>query len=165
MNWSQYSRYVGDIFGAPLAMEGLIAFFLESTFLGLWIFGWGRLSPRMHLATIWLTSIGTMLSAYFILAANSWMQHPVGYVVNHATHRAELKNIFAVLTNSTVLLAFPHTILGAFTTGGMLVIAVCGLLLRRRGKAWTGAPICLHYAFREQIFYVLRWIRRHVRGK
>src|SRR5665213_3323722 len=132
MNWSQYSRYVGDIFGAPLAMEGLIAFFLESTFLGLWIFGWGRLSPRMHLATIWLTSIGTMLSAYFILAANSWMQHPVGYVVNHATHRAELKNIFAVLTNSTVLLAFPHTILGAFTTGGMLVIAVCGLLLLRR---------------------------------
>src|SRR5579875_2617320 len=131
MNWAQYSRYVGDIFGAPLAMEGLIAFFMESTFLGLWIFGWGRLSPRLHLATIWLTAVGTMVSAYFILAANSWMQHPVGYTINHATHRAELKNIFAVLSNSTVLLAFPHTLLGAFTTAGMLVLAISALLLLR----------------------------------
>jgi len=111
----------------------LIAFFLESTFLGLWIFGWGRLSPRLHLATIWATAIGTMISAYFILAANSWMQHPVGYVINHHTHRAELTNIFSVLTNSTVLLAFPHTILGAITTGGMLIIGIsCVLLLRKR---------------------------------
>ncbi|HEY5187780.1 MAG TPA: cytochrome ubiquinol oxidase subunit I [Solirubrobacteraceae bacterium] len=132
MNWSQYSRYVGDIFGAPLAMEGLLAFFLESTFLGLWIFGWGRLSPKLHLMCAWLVSGGTALSAYFILAANSWMQHPVGYAVNHVTHRAELKDIFAVLTNSTVLLAFPHTIFGALTTGGMVVVAVCGLLLLRR---------------------------------
>ncbi len=131
MNWSLYSRYVGDIFGAPLAMEGLIAFFLESTFVGLWIFGWGRLSPRLHLLTIWLTALGTTLSAYFILAANSWMQHPVGYIVNHATGHAQLTNIFSVLFNSTVLLAFPHTILGAFTTGGMLVIAVCGYLMLR----------------------------------
>jgi cytochrome bd ubiquinol oxidase subunit I len=134
MNWSLYSKYVGDIFGAPLAMEALIAFFLESTFIGLWIFGWGRLSPKQHLATIWLTAIGTMLSAYFILAANSWMQHPVGYVLDHATGKARLTNIFAVLFNSTVLLAFPHTILGAFTTAGMLVVAVCAyLLLRGRG--------------------------------
>jgi cytochrome d ubiquinol oxidase subunit I len=134
MNWSLYSTYVGDIFGAPLAMEALIAFFLESTFLGLWIFGWGRLSPRLHLATIWLTSIGTMISAYFILAANSWMQHPVGYAINHATHKAQLTDIFAVLTNSTALLTFPHTILGAWTTGGMLVIAVCAFLMLR-GRA------------------------------
>jgi cytochrome d ubiquinol oxidase subunit I len=131
MNWSQYSRYVDDIFGAPLAMEGLLAFFLESTFLGLWIFGWGRLSPKLHLLCMWAVSFGTILSAYFILAANSWMEHPVGYAVNHVTHRAELKDIFAVLTNSTVLMAFPHTVLGAFATGGMLVIAVCGLLLLR----------------------------------
>ena len=82
MNWSSYSRFVGDIFGAPLAIEGLLAFFLESTFLGLWIFGWDRLPKRLHLACIWLAAIGTMLSAYFILAANSWMQHPVGSVVN-----------------------------------------------------------------------------------
>ena len=90
MNWSDYSRFVGDIFGAPLAMEGLLAFFLESTFLGLWIFGWDRLSKRVHLATIWLAAIGTVLSAYFILAANSWMQHPVGYRINAAAGRAEL---------------------------------------------------------------------------
>jgi cytochrome d ubiquinol oxidase subunit I len=132
MNWSVYSKYVGDIFGAPLAMEGLMAFFLESTFLGLWLFGFGRLSPKLHLMTAWLTSFGTILSAYFILAANSWMQHPVGYVLNHHTGRAELTNIFSVLFNSTVLLAFPHTILGALTTGGMLVIAVCGVLLLRK---------------------------------
>jgi cytochrome d ubiquinol oxidase subunit I len=133
MNWSQYSRYVGDIFGAPLAMEALIAFFLESTFIGLWLFGWGRLSPKLHLFCIWATAVGTMISAYFILVANSWMQHPVGYAVNHVTNRAELKDIFAVLTNSTVLLAFPHTILGAFTTAGMLVIGISAIqLLRKR---------------------------------
>ncbi len=133
MNWSQYSRYVGDIFGAPLAMEGLAAFFLESTFLGLWLFGWGRLTPKAHLATAWLTAFGTVLSAYFILAANSWMQHPVGYIINHTTHRAELKSISAVLTNSTVLLAFPHTIFGALCTGGMLVLGISALgLLRGR---------------------------------
>ena len=150
MNWAQYSRYVGDIFGAPLAMEGLIAFFLESTFLGLWIFGWGRLSPKLHLTCAWLVSFGTLLSAYFILAANSWMQHPVGYAVNHVTHRAELKNIFSVLTNSTVLLAFPHTILAAFLTGGMLVVAVCGVLLLRGRRSdvvsrslWMALPLSL----------------------
>ncbi len=136
MNWSQYSRYVGDIFGPPLAMEGLGAFFLESTFIGLWLFGWNRLSPRVHLATIWLTAFGTVLSAYFILAANSWMQHPVGYVINHATHRAELKSIWAVLTNSTVLLALPHTVFGAFCTGGMLVLGIAALgMLRGRSNA------------------------------
>jgi cytochrome d ubiquinol oxidase subunit I len=134
MNWSLYSRYVGDVFGAPLAMEGLMAFFLESTFIGLWIFGWGRLSPRLHLACAWMVAFGTMLSAYFILAANSWMQHPVGYVLNHQTHRAELKDIFAVLTNSTVLLAFPHTIFGALTTAGMLVIGISALAFLR-GRA------------------------------
>ena len=84
MNWSDYSRFVGDIFGAPLAIEGLLAFFLESTFLGLWIFGWDRLSTKLHLATIWLVAIGTLLSAYFILAANSFMQNPVGYEFNEA---------------------------------------------------------------------------------
>src|ERR687884_396290 len=99
MNWSAYSRFVGDIFGAPLAIDALRPFFLESSFLGLWIFGWDRLPKRLHLASIWLASIGTMLSAYFILAANSWMQHPVGYQLNPATGRAELHSIGAVLTN------------------------------------------------------------------
>src|SRR5215510_5554237 len=79
MNWSAYSRYVGDVFGGPLAMEGLAAFFLESTFLGLWLFGWGRLRPRVHLFCIWMVALGSTLSAAFIMAANSWMQRPVGY--------------------------------------------------------------------------------------
>jgi cytochrome bd ubiquinol oxidase subunit I len=131
MNWSRYSRYVGDVFGAPLAMEGLAAFFLESTFIGLWIFGWGRLKPKVHLACAWLVSIGTLLSAFFILAANSWMQHPVGYAINHTTGRAEMKSIWAVLTNSTVLWAFPHTILAAATTAGMLILAVSAWNLLR----------------------------------
>ncbi len=131
MNWSAYSRFVGDIFGAPLAIEGLLAFFLESTFLGLWIFGWDRLSKRVHLATIWLASIGTMLSAYFILAANSWMQHPVGYTVNEASNRAELKDIGAVLTNSTALITFPHTITAAFLTAGVFMLSIAAWQLAR----------------------------------
>ncbi len=130
MNWSEYSRYVGDVFGAPLAMEALIAFFLESTFIGLWIFGRGRLRPGLHLATIWLVSIGTLLSAYFILAANSWMQHPVGYEIAESG-RAEMTSIWAVLTNSTVLYAFPHTILGAFALGAFVMLGVSGWQLLR----------------------------------
>jgi cytochrome d ubiquinol oxidase subunit I len=109
INWSDYSRFVGDVFGVPLAIEGLLAFLLESTFLGLWIFGWDRLPKRIHLACIWLASIGTVLSAYFILAANSWMQRPVGAVLSGATHRAELRDFGAVLTNSTAIGAFTHT--------------------------------------------------------
>ncbi len=124
MNWSSYSRFVGDIFGAPLAIEGLLAFFLESTFLGLWIFGWDRLPKKVHLACIWLASIGTMLSAYFILAANSWMQHPVGSVVNTEAGRAELKDFGAVLTNSTAVGAFAHTITAAFVTAGMFIVGI-----------------------------------------
>ena len=131
MNWSDYSRFVGDIFGAPLAVEGLLAFFLESTFLGLWIFGWDGLSRRLHLACIWLAAIGTMLSAYFILAANSWMQHPVGSVVNDATGRAELQDFGAVLTNSTAVGAFVHTITACFVTAGVFVLSISAWHLAR----------------------------------
>ncbi len=134
MNWSAYSRFVGDVFGAPLAIEGLLAFFLESTFLGLWIFGWDRLPRRAHLASIWLASIGTVLSAYFILAANSWMQHPVGYRFNPATNRAELTSIGAVLFNSTNLVAFPHTLAAAFLTSGVLMLCVCAWHLMRANE-------------------------------
>lgn len=133
MNWSAYSRYVGDIFGAPLAIEGLAAFFLESTFLGLWIFGWDRLKPKVHLATIWLVALGTTASAYFILAANSWMQHPVGYRLNPETKRAELTSIAQVLTNSTLIRAFGHTIAAALLTSAMLVLGVAAWHLRRGG--------------------------------
>jgi cytochrome d ubiquinol oxidase subunit I len=132
MNWSAYSRFVGDIFGAPLAIEGLLAFFVESTFLGLWIFGWGRLPRRIHLACIWIVSVGTLLSAYFILAANSWMQHPVGYHVDTATGRARLTDFWAVLTNSTMLVAFPHTITAAFVTAGLFVVGISAWHLARR---------------------------------
>src|SRR6476619_1325916 len=97
MNWSVYSKFVGNVFGAPLAVEGLAAFFLESTFLGLWIFGWNRLSPRVHLATIWIAVAGTWLSAYFILVANSFMQDPVGYkIVNGEAH---LTSIWALVSS------------------------------------------------------------------
>src|SRR5450759_34281 len=124
MNWSDYSRFVGDIFGAPLAVEALLAFFLESTFLGLWIFGWDRLSPRLHATCMWLVAIGTLLSAYFILAANSWMQHPVGYRYNPVTGRAELTDFVAVLTNKVQLVTFPHTMTSAYMVGGAFVMAV-----------------------------------------
>ncbi len=134
MNWSDYSRFVGDIFGAPLAIEGLLAFFLESTFLGLWIFGWDRLSPKLHVATIWLTHIGTLFSAYFILAANSWMQHPVGYKFNPETGRAEMDDFAAVLFNKVQLVTFPHVLLSAYMTGAALVVGV-GFWHLRRAKA------------------------------
>ncbi|HEX7661998.1 MAG TPA: cytochrome ubiquinol oxidase subunit I [Pseudonocardiaceae bacterium] len=134
MNWSEYSRFVGDIFGAPLAMEALIAFFLESTFLGLWIFGWNRLSKGVHLTTIWLASIGTVLSAFFILAANSWMQHPVGYVAGtyaDGTKKAVLNDFLAVAFNSTVLGTFPHTIFAAFLTASLFIIGISAWQLHR----------------------------------
>ena len=131
MNWSDYSRFVGDVFGAPLAIEGLAAFFLESTFLGLWIFGWDRLPRRVHLATIWMVAIGVNLSAYFILAANSFMQHPVGVIYNEVTQRAELTSIWALLTNSTALVTFPHVIAGAWLVAGGFVLAVSAWHLGR----------------------------------
>lgn len=124
MNWSDYSRFVGDIFGAPLAIEGLVAFFLESTFLGLWIFGWDRLPRKVHLATIWLASIGTILSAYFILAANSWMQHPVGFRFNPVSGRAELTDFAAVLTQKTALVTFAHTVTAALVVAGAAVLGI-----------------------------------------
>ena len=124
MNWSEYSRFVGDVFGAPLAMEGLLAFFLESTFLGLWIFGWDRLPKKLHLATIWAAAVGTMLSAYFILAANAWMQHPVGYEIDPATGRAVLNDIAGVLFQNTAVIAFFHTMTASFLVAGAGVAAV-----------------------------------------
>ena len=134
MNWSAYSRFVGDVFGAPLAIEGLAAFFLESTFLGLWVFGWDRLSKRVHLATIWLLAIGVNLSAFFILAANSFMQHPVGVIYNPAKHRAELTSIWKLLTNSTALVTFPHVIAGAWLVAGGFVLAVSAWHLGRADR-------------------------------
>ena len=152
MNWSNYSRFVGDIFGAPLAIEGLLAFFLESTFLGVWIFGWDKLSKKVHLAVIWITAIATAVSAYIILAANAWMQHPVGSTINQTAGRAELKDFFAVVLNPTVLVTYPHVIAGVFMTGGAFVLggAVWRLLRRPtedqapfRTAARVGASVLL----------------------
>ncbi|MEU5533004.1 cytochrome ubiquinol oxidase subunit I [Streptomyces sp. NPDC020362] len=132
MNWSDYSRFVGDIFGAPLAFEALIAFFFESTFIGLWIFGWDKLPKKIHLACIWMVSIGTILSAYFILAANSWMQHPVGYKIDQAKGRAELTDFWAVLTQNTALSQAFHTLSAAFLTGGAFMVGISAYHLARK---------------------------------
>ncbi len=132
MNWSSYSRFVGDIFGAPLAVEGLVAFFLESTFLGLWIFGWDRLSPRVHALTAWLVSAGTIISAFWILAANAWMQNPVGYRLNPVTGRAELESFLDLVRNPVAWYHLGHTILAAGLTAGILVLAVSGWHLLRQ---------------------------------
>jgi len=132
MNWSDYSRFVGDVFGAPLAMEGLLAFFFEATFIGLWIFGWDKLSKGVHLATIWMTALGVLLSAYFILAANAFMQNPVGFEINEAKGRAELTDIGAVLTNVVALNQFPHTITASLMFAAAMMIAVAAYHLKRR---------------------------------
>ena len=153
MNWSQYSRFVADVFGAPLAMEGLVAFFLESTFLGLWFFGWKRLPKAVHLACIWLVAIGVTASAYFIIAANSFMQHPVGVEWNDDLQRPQMTSIWQVLTNNTTLVAFPHVILGAWLTAATVVAIVCLYWMARNtvrakqlasaetGNDGAGAPV------------------------
>jgi cytochrome d ubiquinol oxidase subunit I len=124
MNWSEYSRFVGDIFGAPLAIEALLAFFLESTFLGLWIFGEGRVPKGVHLASIWLVAIGSALSALWILIANGWMQHPVGYIINPATGRAQLVDFFALISNPKAWIFFWHTLSAGFVTASFFVIGI-----------------------------------------
>lgn len=132
MNWSDYSRFVGDVFGAPLAFEALIAFFFESTFIGLWIFGWDKLPQKIHLGCIWMVAIGSTLSAYFILAANSWMQHPVGYRVDEESGRAELTDFWQVLTQNTAVAQFFHSMTAAFLTGGAFVVGISAYHLMRR---------------------------------
>jgi cytochrome bd ubiquinol oxidase subunit I len=130
MNWSNFSRFVGDVFGAPLAIEALLAFFLESTFIGLWLFGWNRLPKGVHLAAIWLVSIGTMLSALWILAANSFMQRPVGYAIRNG--RAELTDLGALLTNGQLLWEYPHTLFAALATGAFLVAGISAWKLLKK---------------------------------
>src|SRR5689334_7093051 len=131
MNWGAYARLVGNIFGAPLAMEGLGAFFLESTFLGLWLFGWDKLPRRVHLATIWAVSLGSALSAAFIMAANSWMQHPVGYVMVHG--KPELNDIWAVFTNPVFLWGYAKVLFASLVTGAAIMLAVSAWQLRHGG--------------------------------
>ncbi len=123
MNWSEYSRFMGDIFGAPLALEALTAFFLESTFIGIWIFGWDRLSEKCHCLCIWLVAFGSNLSAFWILVANSFMQHPVAYEIQDG--RAVMTSLFDLVTNRYVLGEYTHAFFAGMTTAGFLVIVVC----------------------------------------
>jgi cytochrome d ubiquinol oxidase subunit I len=132
MNWAEYSRYVGDIFGSPLAIEATVAFFLESTFLGVWIFGWKRISPKLHTLSIWLVAIATNLSALWILIANGWMQNPVGYVINNA--RAEMVDFWAVVLNPYGLLKFAHTVLSGWALSGFFVLGVSAYHLLRKNE-------------------------------
>jgi cytochrome d ubiquinol oxidase subunit I len=133
MNWSSYSQFVGDVFGSTLALEGLIAFMLESTFIGIWVFGWGRLSERMHLASIWLVVAGTWLSTTFILMANSWMQNPVGYSIDAATGQARMVDLWAVLTNPIAIWAVAHTLLASLMVASFLLLGIaCWHILKGR---------------------------------
>ena len=154
MNWSAFSAYVGDVFGPPLAIEGIGAFMLEAVFIGLWIFGWDRLSPRVHLATIYLVWLGTWLSAYFILTANSWMQHPVGYEIDSQTGRAQATDIADLLFQPFMLFAWTHAILAGLITAGFLVLGVSCWHLRRgrnveafRGSAKLAIVVMLPATF------------------
>lgn len=130
MNWSEYSRYVGDVFGSLLAIEALLAFFMESTFLGLWVFGWEKLSPKIHLATIWLVAIGSNVSALWILIANSFMQEPVGYVLRNG--RAEMTDFFALVFNPHVLVQYPHVLASGISTAAFFVLGISAYHLLKK---------------------------------
>ncbi len=134
-NWSGYSKYVGDIFGSLLAIEATVAFFLESTFIAVWHFGWRKLSPKAHCVTIWLVAIGSNMSAYWILVANSWMQHPVGYVIRNG--RAELVDFWAVVTQPFAVITFLHVIVAAYTLAGFFVLGVSAYhIVRKRNLSF-----------------------------
>ncbi|SHG40297.1 cytochrome ubiquinol oxidase subunit I [Geodermatophilus nigrescens] len=148
--WSEYSRFVGDVFGSLLAMEALLAFFLESTFLGLWIFGWGRIPKRLQLAALWAAVIGSIVSAYFIIAANSWMQHPVGVTVG-PDGRPQHVDFLAVLTNNTALAAFSHAIVAALMVAGALLVGVGLYQLRKRKLAEAPTSDVDHSVWRRSV--------------
>lgn len=137
MNWSNYSRFMGDIFGAPLAIEALLAFFMESTFIGVWMFTWDRFKPGVHVIFIWLTWLGSTLSAIWILAANSFMQHPTGFEINAQTGHVRLTSFMAVVTNPQLWVEFPHVIFAAVMTGGMVVVGMSAFgLLRKQHRTF-----------------------------
>ena len=130
MNWSEYARFMGDIFGAPLAIEALAAFFIESTFIGVWIFGWDRINKGVHLLSIWLVAFASNLSAFWILVANSFMQNPVGYTINNG--RAEMQDFLAIITNPYFLHQYPHVVTGGLATAGFFVMGISAYHLARK---------------------------------
>lgn len=131
-NWSRYSQYVGDIFGALLAVEATVAFFLESTFIAVWVFGWDKVSPKVHLTAIWLVAAASNISAYWILAANSFMQHPVGYVLRNG--RAELNDFLAIVFQPWALLEFVHTLSGAYIVAAFFIMGISAWHLLRHNE-------------------------------
>ncbi|GAB7220441.1 cytochrome ubiquinol oxidase subunit I [Vibrio comitans] len=147
-NWSYYSHYVGDIFGAPLAIEALVAFFLESTFVGLFFFGWDRLSKRQHLAVTWLVALGSNFSALWILIANGWMQHPVGAEFNFETMRMEMVSFSEVIFNPVAQVKFVHTVASGYTAGAMFVLGISSYyLLKGRDVAFARRSFAIAASF------------------
>jgi cytochrome d ubiquinol oxidase subunit I len=161
-NWSRYSKYVGDIFGSLLAIEATTSFFLESTFLAVWIFGWNRISPKLHCITIWLVALASNLSALWILIANAWMQHPVGYVIQNG--RAELQDFIAVITQPFAWQIFFHTISGAYIVAGFFVMGVSAYhLLRKQHTSFFAKSFRLGLTF-ALIFSVAEVVQGHIHG-
>lgn len=150
MNWSEYSRFMGDIFGAPLAIEALLAFYMESTFIGIWIFGWDKISKKMHLASAWLVAIGSNISALWILIANSFMQQPVGYSIDPESGRALMSDFWALLTNPNVSLQFPHVLTSGVALAGFVVMAFSAWHLLRKHDVTFFRP-----SFRMAAIYAL----------
>ncbi len=146
MNWAEYSKYVGDIFGAPLAIEATVAFFLESVFIGVWIFGWNKVSAKVHALSIWIVAVATNISGLVIILANGWMQHPVGYTIRNG--RAEMTDFLAVLTNPYGLVKFGHQITSAYTVGAFFVMGVSAWhLLRGNQKKFFNASFRIAATF------------------
>ena len=160
-NWSRYSRY-GDIFGSLLAIEATVAFFLESTFVAVWAFGWNKLSPRAHAISIWLVAIASTLSAVWILIANAWMQHPVGYVIRNG--RAELTDFLAVVTQPAAVHQFIHTVSGAYILAGFVVMGVSAYhLLRKQNTVFFSKSFRLALPF-ALIFSIVAVLQGHANG-
>lgn len=161
-NWSRYSQYVGDIFGSLLAVEATVAFFLESTFIAVWAFGWDRMSAKAHAACIWVVAIASTISAYWILSANAWMQHPVGYVMRNG--RAELADFLAVVTQKFAVLAFLHTVSGGYILAGFFVMGVSAWhLLRKRNRSFFVKSFRLALTF-ALIFAIFEVVQGHLNG-
>jgi cytochrome d ubiquinol oxidase subunit I len=161
-NWSRYSRYVGDIFGSLLAIEATLAFFLESTFLAVWHFGWNRLSPRLHALCIWLVAFASNLSALWIIIANGWMQHPVGFTIRNG--RAELTDFWAVVSQPFALQQYLHTISGAYILTGFVVMGVSAYhLLRRQHTGFFTKSFRMALTF-ALIFSIAELVQGHYHG-
>ena len=165
MNWSEYSRYVGDIFGAPLALEALLAFFAESTFIGIWVFGEDKIPKKAHLAAIWLVAIGASFSALWILLANGWMQHPVGYTINEESGRAQLVDFFAVLSNPKGWLFFWHTLTAGFATSSFFIMGISAYHLARKQHVEIFGRSLAMAAFVALVTSTLIFFTGHAQGQ